>query len=63
MALLSLVVVAAVAAIIAITKYIETSKKNRLPAGVQKLPGPKGTWHITILVGFMDVKAGDKKGK
>lgn len=34
---------AVVGAIFAIAKYIETTKKNRLPAGVKKLPGPKGT--------------------
>lgn len=33
---------AVVGAIFAIAKYIETTKKNRLPAGVKKLPGPKG---------------------
>lgn len=49
MAFLSLVVAATVLAIIAITKYIDNSKRNRLPAGVQKLPGPKGMLAFLVL--------------
>jgi outer membrane murein-binding lipoprotein Lpp len=43
MAFLSFLILAVVVGIFAIAKYIETAKKNKLPAGVQKLPGPKGT--------------------
>jgi outer membrane murein-binding lipoprotein Lpp len=42
MAFISLLAFAAVVGILAIAKYIETAKKNRLPPGVQRLPGPKG---------------------
>jgi hypothetical protein len=40
--------------VLAIAKYIENVKNNRLPPGVQKLPGPKGkrltstSLHITL---------------
>lgn len=33
---------AAVMGILAIAKYIEAARKNRLPPGISKLPGPKG---------------------
>jgi hypothetical protein len=42
MAFISLMAFAAVVGILAIAKYIETAKKNRLPPGISKLPGPKG---------------------
>ena len=42
MAFISLMAFAAVMGILAIAKYIETAKKNRLPPGISKLPGPKG---------------------
>jgi outer membrane murein-binding lipoprotein Lpp len=42
MAIVSFLAFAVVVSILAIAKYIETAKKNKLPAGIQKLPGPKG---------------------
>lgn len=42
MALLSFVALAVVGAVLAIAKYTDNVRKNRLPAGVKKLPGPKG---------------------
>jgi hypothetical protein len=42
MALVSLLAFAAVVGILAIVKYIENVKNNRLPPGIQRLPGPKG---------------------
>lgn len=42
MALITLIAFATVVGILTIAKYIETTKKNKLPPGVQKLPGPKG---------------------
>lgn len=44
MAFISFLALAVVLGIFAIAKYIETAQKNRLPAGVQKLPGPKGVY-------------------
>lgn len=45
MAFISFLALAVVLGIFAIAKYIETTQKNRLPPGVQKLPGPKGMYH------------------
>jgi hypothetical protein len=42
MAIVSFLAFAVVLGILAIAKYIETAKKNKLPAGIQRLPGPKG---------------------
>jgi hypothetical protein len=42
MAIVSFLAFAVVVGIFVIAKYIETAKKNKLPAGIQKLPGPKG---------------------
>lgn len=42
MALISLVVVIVVIAVVSFINYINNSKKDQLPAGVQRLPGPKG---------------------
>jgi hypothetical protein len=44
MAFISFLALAVVLGIFAIAKYIEIAQKNRLPAGVQKLPGPKGMY-------------------
>jgi outer membrane murein-binding lipoprotein Lpp len=45
MAFISLLAFAVVVGILAVAKYIGTAKKNRLPPGIQKLPGPKGNEH------------------
>lgn len=42
MALISLIAVVIVIAVVSFINYINTSKKDQLPAGVQRLPGPKG---------------------
>ncbi|KAK6436783.1 hypothetical protein LTR95_007022 [Oleoguttula sp. CCFEE 5521] len=42
MVFLSLLLVAAVVAIAALIHYVERTKKQRLPEGVTRLPGPKG---------------------
>lgn len=42
MVLISLAALAVAIGIFAIAKYIENLKKNRLPAGIKRLPGPKG---------------------
>lgn len=44
MAFISLLALAVVLSVFVIAKFIETAQKNRLPAGVQKLPGPKGVY-------------------
>lgn len=54
MALLSLLLVAAALGVAAIVKFLSESKKNRLPIGVQKLPGPKG---LSSLVPIFHVDA------
>lgn len=46
MALISLAALVAAVGVFLIARYIENVRKNRLPAGVQKLPGPKGE-HLT----------------
>ncbi|KAG9814128.1 cytochrome P450, partial [Aureobasidium melanogenum] len=42
MALISLVAIIVVIAVVSFINYINNSKKDQLPAGVQRLPGPKG---------------------
>jgi hypothetical protein len=42
MAFVSFLALVIVLGVFAIAKHIETARKNRLPAGIQKLPGPKG---------------------
>ena len=53
MALLSFVALAVVGAILSIAKYIENVRKSRLPAGVKKLPGPKGTCKTLSTIGIL----------
>lgn len=48
MAFISLLAFAVVVGILAIAKYIESAKKNRLPPGISKLPGPKGKTSIPV---------------
>lgn len=42
MALISLIAVVVVIAVVSFINYINNLKKDHLPAGVQRLPGPKG---------------------
>ncbi|KEQ76772.1 cytochrome P450 [Aureobasidium namibiae CBS 147.97] len=42
MALISLIAVVVVIAVVSFINYINSTKKNQLPAGIQRLPGPKG---------------------
>lgn len=42
MPLLSLIAVVVVVGVVAWINYISNTKRDRLPAGIQQLPGPKG---------------------
>ncbi|TIA38080.1 cytochrome P450 [Aureobasidium pullulans] len=42
MALISIIAVVVVVAVMSFINYLNNSKRNQLPAGVQRLPGPKG---------------------
>lgn len=52
MALISIIAVVVVVAVVSFINYLNNSKKNQLPAGAQRLPGPKG-WSMNHTVSLM----------
>ena len=51
MALISLIAVVVVIVVVSFINYVNSTKKNQLPAGVQRLPGPKGKhWSARLFV-------------